>query len=271
MLPEDAFLRRLPVALNADQRFRFEALVFAADQMEVALARLTAVTTEAALEIGSATDEQRATLFSDCWTIVDQVHVVREILRGPHFRDRLGERTAAWVAAYEAATLLRNCMDHLRVRISGLAKAKGRSQPLFGALSYFLIPPEKFLQADGGWQITGGNVVTICAGSSTGEQLVEFINPAGRTDLKSPVCLFRLEAFDQRLELERAVLEFRPILADMSSTVEVSLFSQLSAEAEKRGVAVDEVMSPATLNTVFIIAIEFGSPDLADAPASPSS
>jgi hypothetical protein len=267
MLPKDAFLRNLPAGLHAEQRLRFDALLFAADIMDVALGRIRAVTSEKLLTIGEASTAERAALFSDCWTIVDQVHVIRQVLRGPHFGDRLSARTAAYVAQCEVAWALRNKMDHLNGNIANIVAAKGPSSPLFGALSYFVVLPEDTPEVNGVRQVTGGHSVAISAGSSAGEQIFQVLNPIGATEFRVPVGLFRFEAFGLQFELERAVEDFRPIIAAMNEKLRATVTEAATAEAARLGVSVDEAMKVAPKDFTFVAQMAFMDEDAADGVA----
>src|SRR5271157_4619204 len=108
MLPSDDFLRVLPQCLAPVERLRVETLVFAHDLMETALGRLYAV----GLEFHENNNAQRLAMFSDAWTIVDQVHVVRQVLLSLTGDDRKTD-TQAFIDDFAVAHTMRNKMDHL--------------------------------------------------------------------------------------------------------------------------------------------------------------
>ncbi len=132
MLPSDDFLRRPPQCLASVERLRLETLVFAHDLMETALSRLYAT----GHEFDVNNNAQRLAMFIDAWTIVDQVHVVRRVLLSLTGDDRKAD-TQAFIDGFSAARMMRNRMDHLNQNLPNRAKVIGRTNALFGTLSFF--------------------------------------------------------------------------------------------------------------------------------------
>ena len=127
MLPSDDFLRRLPQCLAPVERLRLETLVFAHDLMEIALRRLYTV----GLGFDANDDTHRFTMFSDAWTIADQVHVVRLILLSLTGNDRPPD-TQAFISDFAAAHDMRNKMDHLDQNLRNHASNTGRRTRYLG-------------------------------------------------------------------------------------------------------------------------------------------
>jgi hypothetical protein len=170
MIPDDAFLRRLPTVLDAAQVVQLEALVFAADAIEASLASIRQITAHHRERLGEAGGNVRVGLFIFAWTIVDSIHVVRQILTALDYKT---PRALAFHEKYEAATVLRNKMDHLAGQAKNLGNAKGRP-PLFGVLTYICIPEEKASEKEGKVTVTGGMTAVVTTG--------RFIREGGSVD-----------------------------------------------------------------------------------------
>ena len=89
MLPDDAFLRRLPTLLNPMQIVQLEALVFSADAVEASLDVIRQVTTHYRERLGEAGRKITVGLLMHAWTIVDSVHVVRQVLTALDYKTPL--------------------------------------------------------------------------------------------------------------------------------------------------------------------------------------
>ena len=199
MLPVDAFLRRLPIIVDAAQALQLEALVFSADAIEVSLNIIRQARAEHRERIVEATHRVRVGLFVNAWTIVDCVHVARQVLAALDVKSPLA---LAFREKYASAHALRNNMDHLAGNARNIANAKSRP-PIFGALGYVFIPEEKVIEKDGRPSMTGGYIVMLTTGRFAGNATIRAVNPLDR-ELSAPVSAFRLEAFGETLELQDA-------------------------------------------------------------------
>ena len=223
LLNDQSFLRRLPVALNVKQRMEYDAIVTAADIITVAFSTLRQITAQAAVEMEAFDQGFRAMALSLCWTIIDQLHAIRQLLQPGH-GEKIGPLTAAFLDAAEPATKLRNRMDHLSANLDNISKSKGSKRPLFGSLSYCFA-------RDSESAAIGANVVTIMSGALHGSEMLPFINPSGRT-FTLPTGLFTLSAFDCELELGLPIGALRDLLVRMESLMETDIRAQLERDAK---------------------------------------
>jgi hypothetical protein len=231
MLPNDAFLRRLPKTLNPRERLALEALVFSADSIDASYQSIISLTSALGEKIPEIQRIQRSLLFTFAWSIIDHLHVCRQLLSS------LGVKTktaAKFVKETERATDLRNKMDHLKGNIDNLTKSKRPRPPLFGAITYIYIS-----EATDGNALMGGTVL-ISAGTWSHSLKMEMLNPAGRP-LRLPVSGFQLEAFDKKVSIERAAHALRDLITDLNHTVEEVSRERLHNIAQEKGIPVERL------------------------------
>lgn len=191
LVDENSFFRRLPAGLSAEDRLRLDAVVVASDILCQAYRSLWLATKRFGPcdeEIGYA---NRALVLSQCWTMVDQLHAIRTLLR-PLAKRKSEPTTEAFLRASQPCTLMRNAMGHLSGKLGNISKRKGPKNPLFGALGYVY------------WQ--RGNeelqAITIMSGTFHGTDTFGVVLP--ETGLVGhPVDLFILFAFSNRSILIR--------------------------------------------------------------------
>jgi hypothetical protein len=248
MLPTDDFLRRLPQCLAPVERLRLETLVFAHDLMEIALGRLYTV----GIGFDENNDAQRFAMFSDAWTIVDQVHVVRQVLLSLTGDDRKSD-TQAVIGDFAVAHTMRNKMDHLNQNLLNRAKADGRTNALFGMLTFFRPFADRWEQGLQDGEVRG-DLFFVSAGSKPRDMVggVAFHD----LDIHLPICSFKLEAFDLSLLIERAVLQLRPLLKRMSDEIKSNVEAKVDELAARSGCTREELMRPVSGHIV--IRMDFG-------------
>jgi hypothetical protein len=99
--------------------------------------------------ISSFPRQERTALFAHAWTMVDQIHVLRQLLHAMR-KCQMGPNQKKFYDTSEPATKMRNKMDHLNATIPNRAPQRGRQAALFGTLSHFLVEPHKMKQTDAG-------------------------------------------------------------------------------------------------------------------------
>lgn len=57
-------------------------------------------------------------MISCCWTVVDQLHLIRQVMR---FVPRRITSIFDFIEKYEAATKMRNALDHINQQVDNLA------------------------------------------------------------------------------------------------------------------------------------------------------
>ncbi|MGC2224784.1 MAG: hypothetical protein WA624_21685 [Methylocella sp.] len=163
MLAADSILRHLPARIQPDIRLRLEALVIAADVLTFAFCSIKDITARYGRSILSVSLQDRIALFTHAWTIVDQIHVVRQLIK-TMTDGQMGPIQRNFYDTYESATLMRNKMDHLAEAAQNLAGRKGMRPPIFGAISYFLVEPHQMTQTSTEPTITSGTIIPAYAG-----------------------------------------------------------------------------------------------------------
>jgi hypothetical protein len=248
MISDDAFLRRLPTVLDARQAIQLEALLFSADTIEASYRAIVRVTTQHRERIVQAGRRARIELFTHAWTIVDCLHVARQALASIDYQT---PQASAFATKYSCARSLRNKMDHLTKNAGNVANAK-RRPPVFGALSYVCIREEDFVSQGDRITMTGGGIVVLTAGRILGGQHAGMVNPAGR-EWTGPVGLFRLEAFDEILELEDADRDMRTLLVEVNVNLEKQVTALVEKLSSEHNVPIEQLMAhPAEGLSVFL-------------------
>ena len=217
IVSDGSILRTLPNITDTPTRMRLDAIAFSADLLQQAWLTLRAVATEIGPSGKPPTRRQRALMFAAAWNIVDHLNTVNQLIRAAGSADEpMGPKTTALLSVLGPARRLRNAMDHLIQRIPNLAATKGRRPPIFGVLSYFLVPSVP---------ITEGYSITLQAGMVHGKEQWPLVNPAGRV-VAPPADLFTLSAFGESLELGPPIA----LLAKWIERLEVDIQSQLDAQ-----------------------------------------
>lgn len=246
LIGDESYLRTLPRVLSVEERMRYDAIVTAADIIAQSFSTLQRLTGDAKAETGNFNYGLRAILLSLCWTIVDQLHAVRQLLEPK----RQGTLTTVFREAAATATLLRNGMDHLSERLKNISSSKGLKNPLFGSLSYFYAP-------DAASAVNEGKIITIMAGGLYGGDLLPLINPVGYS-YTVPTCLFTLSAFGQDLELGHVIGTLRDLLRKTESSLETDIRKQVEAQA-RTPEEIDQAMASLGGGLMIVASISFDS------------
>jgi hypothetical protein len=260
MLPDNSFLRRLPASLAPVSRIRLEALVFSSDVLTHAHSSLR----ELATRLGDAnhcfTPRDRVSLLSYAWTIVDQLHLIRQLFRAISGKI-LGPNQSKFFKLSESATLMRNRMDHLSGSVKNLSTQKGARSPLFGALAYFLVEPKHMNERSSSATTLGGSFVTIASGSvPEGKALFQLGNPTSRP-IRPPVSQFTLTAFDLSLDIDESLEALEVILTRAATDFEQSITRQCEVENARSGTEMATLLTPLPVGDfVLITDIEFQKP-----------
>lgn len=228
IISQTSILRRLPQTFNAEQRLALDALVFSADTVAHSIASLQELAAAHGSAIVQAPSRVRVAMFQAAWSIVDHLHVARQLLK-KLVSGEYGPELGAFDALGEIATLMRNCMDHLHQKIPNLARAKGVRAPVLGSLGYVLLEREDIEIADDGKRIVGAKSIIMTTGAMLPGQSMPGVNPAGR-DLTPPADLFQLSAGDQSLELSEAARRLSGVMAFLEAQCEEQI-PKAAAEA----------------------------------------
>ncbi len=251
-LPNSSFIRALPFGLNETQRFRVDALVVCADILSAAYTQLIELALRSKWE--EAQGEEWAhhlniALFQHAWSMVDQTYSVRSLLRSLQFAC---EEVDAFMAATEAAHVLRNRMDHLDARIPNIAASKSQTRSLFGSISYFVQGaavgrPEMELY------VALQQVEPV----RPGEILVEVRFPA---ELRMPIGNFSLHAAGEELELDNAILTLGPVMTRINERFENNIRAQVAANAAEHGIEQSKLLAHYGAGCRFMLPLGTGKP-----------
>jgi len=246
LIGDESYLRKLPVALSVEERMRYDAIVTAADIIAQSFSMLQRLTSEAKAETENFNYGLRAILLSLCWTIVDQLHAIRQLLKPK----QEGPLTTRFREAAATATLLRNKMDHLSGNLKNVSSSKRPKNPLFGSLSYFYAP-------DAASAANGGKIITIMSGLIHGGDFFPLINPNGQS-YTVPTGLFTLSAFEMQLEFGHVIGTLRDLLRKTESSLETDIRKQVEAQA-RTPEEIDQAMASLGVGLIIVASISFDS------------
>jgi hypothetical protein len=253
LIPFDSFLRKLPHCVASQQRLEFDAIVMASDITSLAYNQLRSF----AIEVGPSSDAiselNIPMAISACWTIVDQLHAIRQLLnfQAKAIED-IGPKTKQLLNNLSVATAIRNKMDHLKDNIGNLSKSKFPQSPLFGSVSYFYAS---------NIDDSRGFAITAYSAALLGQQRVPIVNPIERPFVL-PVGLFEFSAFGETLKVEPLLKELMEYFEIMISDIEKQVSSAAIAHAEENELSLDELMASA--RGTFSFVAEFGPPPSGD-------
>jgi len=232
------------MAVALESRLRFDAVVIACDVLGQAYQDLARLAAEVGTNPTAVTNAGRASAIGLCWTIVDQMHAVRQLVMPPADRE-VGPIAKPFLQTTEVATALRNKMDHLSTNIRNLAEKKGERLPLFGAFAYLYSNPDP---------ATGGYLITISSGAMHGADVFPTVRPAG-VSFTTPVGLLELHAFDLLFPFSPAFAALQDFIAVNERRLEEQIRRLAEEEASNTGKSFDELM--AHLGGGMILAAKF--------------
>jgi hypothetical protein len=226
MIPDDCFLRKLPVGLSLVQRMKFDALRIAADMVGLANFRLMTI----ALQI--CRDEQMkpskiamAALLLDAWSVISHCHTIRETLTSLEF-------STAEIASFLAETVqiseVRDAQQHYHEQFPNRSQKKKKTVPLYGSLAwtYAKEPPP----------ITGLYLVTCWSGATHEPKLeVNIPNPAGQ-EVRLPIGRVHLQAFDYDIDLQNVTDRVTSLVQHFNTYVADLVRKNLDKLAEEKQV-----------------------------------
>lgn len=251
LVADQSFLRRLPVALIAKERLRFDAIVTASDISQQSFNSLRKIALEIKDDISELGNEGRAFALSQCWTLVDQLHAIRQLLIPPaKLAAKPGPFTKALLDSTKVASLLRNKMDHLSENLQNLSAQKGPRSPLYGSLSYFYSET---------YPLTGGSIVTIMSGALHGEDTLPCVNPLERS-ITLPVGQFTLTAFQLSIEFGHCLGTLREWLKVNEEKIEIDIRDQLRSQVANED-EIEKAMATLGGGLAVVAKIEFIADD----------
>nr|WP_281720596.1 hypothetical protein [Nitrosomonas nitrosa] len=228
MLPDDAFLRTIPDITDPATAVHIDAVVFSGDTIFANFNAMRQTGLRFKEHLPRADRLVKVGMFTHAWTIVDCVHVIRQNIRALAYDTPLASQ---YLTRYESATLLRNKMDHLAQNAQNTARIKKRP-PIFGSLTYICIPDDKITEQNGRQVVIGGGMVVLTTGRIADFKQVGTESAAG-VELNRQVGRFRLDAFDQQLDLDAAAEDTEAVLLEMDNLIKKQMHEMAEQEAAK--------------------------------------
>jgi hypothetical protein len=186
------------------------------------------------MPIDQASPELEHRLFVHCWSIVDQCHTLRSLLRrlpsAPH------PEIAEFIAKTATYTLIRNSMDHLSGNLSNLVNSQQQRAPLFGALVWIKVEPKDFI--DG--QLVTYAACSVSTGMVLGKPTAWMVNPAPIELITAPVSNFHFQALDHSVDLNGLMADIQVLLQHFENVVKPRVENSIRASAQSMGLVPDE-------------------------------
>jgi hypothetical protein len=227
-----------------------DALVVCADILSAAYAQLIELALRSRREEIHGKEQARhlnIAMFQHAWSMVDQAYSVRLLLRSLQFA---GKDVDAFMAATEAAYVLRNRMDHLNAGIPNIAKSKSQNRSLFGSISYFVLGA-----AVGSPEVDVYLAVQQTEPARPGEQLMTARIPA---EMRMPIGNFSLHVAGRELDLDNVILTLGPVMTLSNEGFEKSIRAQAAEKAAELGIEESRLLAHHGAGYVFMMALQTG-------------
>lgn len=237
MLDDSAFLRRVPDFFDGEHAVHLDALVFASDAVAISMESLREHAAAYKDLICKAPRAIHTKMLMDVWTVIDSLHVVRELLEAMDYKTESGPK---FCEDFAAASHLRNKMDHLHQNAKNVSTSK-RRPPVFGALAYLCVADDFVRVVDGVVSVEGVGSVVITAGRIK-DQKFTMLNPMER-QFAIPVSNFFFEAFDQTIDLDKAEIALDNLVNEFNNSLDLKATEFAKAYAQEHKKDLDELLS----------------------------
>jgi len=259
MIGENSFFKRIPLALDLEQRLIWEGAGWAIQMISLSFEKLKSAAAQIDRSSTVYPTSNATEMFSCCWSIVDQCHMLRKLL------DRVYADTdtkqAKFVEKFEAVTSMRNAMDHLHQNIKNVSAKRSPIPPIFGALSFCSVADEDVSSVDhnGTPILTGCSVITLTAGALTHpKHSFGAERPPGRV-IELPVGGFQFMAFEHRIDLSELMVDLSSLVAHFDNVVKPDQERQLREFARKNNLDEDKVVTESGGAFCAVVRLEFPS------------
>jgi hypothetical protein len=258
MITENSFFNKIPQAIDLEQRLILEGVGWAIQMLSLSYDKLKAAASRVDVASNTYPTSQATEMFACCWSIIDQCHMLRKLLE--RMNPITGGLAATFIEKSEAATLIRNAMDHLHQKIQNIANKKDPMPPLFGALSFAVIGNEDMSDSGTGpVVITGCKLVVLTAGALTHPtHRFQISSPPGRLT-EIPLGMFQFTAFEHRIDVSEMMIDLAALVAHFDTVVKSDQEQQLREFARKNNLEEDKVVSEH--NVALMITMEMASGD----------
>jgi hypothetical protein len=270
IVPRNSWLRHLPSGLQRDGAVRFRTIVFACDLVEDAFERLR----ELAEYYGDTAPHQEtwvhAAMLSPCWTIVQQVNILRRLLVSLIPYSRMSD-VDAFRAKYEGLKDMRDDLEHLSEQVPNLVAKKDSSSPPFGALYYSVWNAASLTKLENGLNEMSGRRVCICGGPVLLKQEVDLFPDTASASVELPVSHYRFDAGNGSLKIDMLVNDLAAVMRLIAVEAEKVVTKSIEYNAEERGLCASDSLVPGHGNTHLVADFysRFEGPVGDDRPNSP--
>ncbi len=257
MIGERSFFKKIPHIISLEQRLILEGIGWAIQMISLSFERLKSAAAQVDATSGSYPTSIAPEMFSCCWSIVDQCHMLRKLLERIYATTQT--KQAKFIEKFEAVTLMRNDMDHLHQNIRNISAKKTPMPPVFGALSFCAITNDDLssVDHDGVPILKGCSVVTLTAGALTHPaHNFQVVSPTGRL-LEVPVGAFQFMAFEHRIDLSELMSELSALVAHFDTVVKLEQEQQLREFARQNNLDEEKAISESGAAICAVIRLEF--------------
>ena len=231
MLPNDAFLRRLPHALVLRQRLEFDGILTTADLAFLAYDRLSnSLRQIAAQSFENLTPIQNLSLTLDCWSIVSQLHGFSQFCRRLSLIP--GGALENYLTKLEVISALRNKIHHLPSNVPNSAGQTGSVHPIFGIVSFF--GPQA---PDLSWEVH-----QIALGSMQHREHAFPSLQGAVTPIPGDISHVELTAFGHQVDLSGLMAELEVRINGINDQAEAIVVPAVRAAAVENGEDPDKVL-----------------------------
>lgn len=250
MIPEESFLRRIPLAYETQGRMELEAIAFAIDAIYLKHQQISKWATNC--DLGSFVNtphHERLDLFLNLWSIVDQADVLRRLLQ----KIKTNRAVNGFLNIADSAQRMRNKMDHLSQNIPNIASKTGKVVPVYGVLSF-----GKFGLSNNGVDVEDFEIYTITAGSLTHKSHQwPIATPSPGKILEIPVGMFEFSAFDSTLDVSGLVQSLHHVVQTFETDVRPRIEAKIKSVAEENGLSADALISECAGSIATVIRGQF--------------
>jgi hypothetical protein len=235
MLGKNSFFRKTPSAIGLEQRLIFEAAGWAIEMISWSNDRLKSAAARIDPNSKNFPSLEAREMFACAWSIVDQTHMLRELLK--RLETAEAGPTLEFIEKYEAASDIRNKMNHLHQNIPNLANKKSAVTPVFGALSFCMARTGDEVAAETDPVVIKKEcwIISISAGALTHpKHRIQVVNPAGRL-VELPVGLIEFEVFERTLNFWQMETDLRALVEHYDTVIKPKTEAQLRAFARENG------------------------------------
>jgi hypothetical protein len=260
MIPEDCFLRKLPIGISLVQRMKLDGVRIAAEMVELSNNRLIAVALHISREQQlNPNGDSMTALQTDAWSIVNHCHTIRKILQSSPEIDTNG--IATFLESTKDVSEVRDAHHHYYSQIENRSQKKRKTFPLYGAVSWTY---------GVGARPQGVHFVTCWKGAMHEPKVTAGFQIPG-DGLRLPIGNVHLQAFDYDIDLQKVTDAVASLIQHLNTEVAELARKCLDKVAAERNVDREKLNANVAADMFFALwgEISWGSSG-SPAPQNPS-